>query len=233
MLLVYSLIFITGTICGSFAVCYGWRFANSYSIIYSRSFCEKCHTQLKKIYLIPIIGFLIQGGRCTTCHSSISIVSLIVEFFFGSYFLLLSFLTTNAANFIFVTLLSLWALLLALQDFYSLTVSSYLLCFGSFFFLLQNLFKIQNHFVDWPFILLFLISLAIFTSFKFLGLGDVIYLGFLFFILGFYDTLYIIMIGSSCAGIYHLFAQEKKIAFIPFLSFGLFLLLIYQESSLY
>lgn len=229
MLLIYCLIFISGTVCSSFAVCYGWRFANSYSFN-SRSFCEKCHVTLKNIHLIPIFGFLIQRGRCCFCHSKISAVSFAIEFSGGCYFLCLFVLATDTANFIFISLLSLWALILALQDFYSLTVSNFLLWFGGSFFLFETSSRFQNHLGDLSLIFFFIIILTVFTYFNFLGLGDVIYLGFLFLILGFYSTLYIIVIGSSCAVIFQLVTNRRKIAFIPFLSFGLFLLLMWQKT---
>ncbi|WP_162255637.1 prepilin peptidase [Liquorilactobacillus uvarum] len=223
------MIFISGTVFSSFAVCHGWRFANSYSFS-SRSFCEKCHVTLKNIHLIPILGFLIQGGRCFFCHSKISAVSFAIEFLGGCYFLCLFVLTADTANFIFISLLSLWSLILALQDFYSLTVSNFLLWFGGSLFLLEPSSEFRNFWGDLNLIFFFIITLSIFTYFNFLGLGDVIYLGFLFLILGFYTTLYIIMIGSSCAVIYQLVTNRRKIAFIPFLSFGLFLLLLWQKT---
>ncbi|GAJ27211.1 late competence protein ComC [Liquorilactobacillus sucicola DSM 21376 = JCM 15457] len=230
MVLIYFLIFILGSSSGSFAVCCGWRFANSYSLISYCSFCEACHIPLKKRYLVPLIGFLMQGGRCVFCHAKISAISFIVELLFGCYYLFLFALNSNKTVFPFLAALALWSLILAFQDFYSLTISNGLLWLGGFFLLLVNYSEFLRHLLDWKFILFFLIALAFFSYFQYLGLGDLIYIGFLFLLLGFYTTLYIILLGSSCAAFYQFFSLKKKIAFIPFLSLGLLIVLLWSKN---
>ena len=37
-----------------------------------RSTCENCNAQIKSIYLIPIIGYLLSKGRCYSCNTKIN-----------------------------------------------------------------------------------------------------------------------------------------------------------------
>ncbi|KRL00338.1 hypothetical protein FC81_GL000115 [Liquorilactobacillus capillatus DSM 19910] len=122
--------------------------------------------------------------------------------------------------------LVLWALILSAQDFYSLTVSHNFLLVGGSLLSVGKFANIHFYLADWSFSLLFIIILFLFSHFNLLGSGDVIYLTFLFLLLGFYTTLYIILIGSTSAALYHFIYAQNKIPFIPFLSFGLLVLLL-------
>ncbi|WP_420805352.1 prepilin peptidase [Liquorilactobacillus oeni] len=145
---------MSGAAVSSFCVCCGWRFANSYSLLVPRSFCESCHKQLNCYQLIPLIGFLIQKGRCFFCGVQISFVSPIVETLFGFYAIII-FFQSSPLTFLFIFLVSSWSLLLSMQDFYSHTVSGRLLLGGSFFFLIFPIwsppFVKTDLAKEWPF----------------------------------------------------------------------------------
>lgn len=51
-----------------------------------RSGCPQCKAVLKWYELIPVISFLIQGGKCRTCKKSISFQYIIVELLTGLLF---------------------------------------------------------------------------------------------------------------------------------------------------
>src|SRR3989344_7143194 len=53
-----------------------------------RSHCPKCNAQLKWYELIPVISFIIQGGRCRSCGKAISWQYPIVELITAGAFLL-------------------------------------------------------------------------------------------------------------------------------------------------
>lgn len=53
-----------------------------------RSYCPQCHRQLRWFELIPVISFLIQGGRCRSCGNKISWHYPIVEAVTAGSFLL-------------------------------------------------------------------------------------------------------------------------------------------------
>ena len=83
----YLLIFfIIGSIMGSFYHVLANRLSKEQSIISPPSHCEKCNHQLKWYELIPIISYIIQGGRCRKCKSKMSISYLLMEICTGILF---------------------------------------------------------------------------------------------------------------------------------------------------
>lgn len=80
-------IFIIGTIIGSFFNVVAHRLSNNESIIKPGSHCESCQHLLKWYELIPIISFLIQGGRCRQCHTKLSWWYPLIEIITGLFYL--------------------------------------------------------------------------------------------------------------------------------------------------
>ena len=64
--------FILGTIFGSFYNVVGYRIPNGESLLYPSSHCTKCGHSLKPFELIPILSFLLLGGKCYKCKEKIS-----------------------------------------------------------------------------------------------------------------------------------------------------------------
>jgi leader peptidase (prepilin peptidase)/N-methyltransferase len=71
---------------GSFYHVLANRLSKEQSIIYPPSHCEKCNHQLKWYELIPIISYIIQGGKCRKCKSKMSISYLLMEICTGILF---------------------------------------------------------------------------------------------------------------------------------------------------
>lgn len=80
-------IFIIGTIMGSFFNVVAHRLSNNESIIKPGSHCESCQHLLKWYELIPIISFLIQGGRCRQCNTKLSWWYPLIEIITGLFYL--------------------------------------------------------------------------------------------------------------------------------------------------
>lgn len=81
------LVFIIGTIMGSFYLVIGTRLPKGENITTSRSKCDKCGSTLKWYNLIPLISFIIQGGKCSVCKEKIKSEHFWVELFTGLLFL--------------------------------------------------------------------------------------------------------------------------------------------------
>lgn len=82
-------IFLLGTIIGSFLNVVIYRFNTGRSMVNGRSVCMSCNHTLCWYELIPVFSFLIQGGRCRRCASSISHQYPIVELLTGIVFTLI------------------------------------------------------------------------------------------------------------------------------------------------
>lgn len=66
------LFFIFGTIFGSFYNVVGSRLPNGESIVKPGSHCDKCGHDLRFYELIPLLSFLVQGGKCRSCKAKLS-----------------------------------------------------------------------------------------------------------------------------------------------------------------
>ena len=64
------LIFIIGTIFGSFYNVVGYRLPNKMSIVFPSSHCPNCNHKLKFYELIPILSYLFLKGKCKNCSCS-------------------------------------------------------------------------------------------------------------------------------------------------------------------
>lgn len=80
-------IFIVGTCIGSFLNVVALRAFTGESIVLPPSKCPKCGAKIKPYDNIPILSWLILGGKCRNCKNPISKQYPIVEFFTGCGFL--------------------------------------------------------------------------------------------------------------------------------------------------
>ena len=78
--------FILGSVMGSFYHALATRLSKGLSIITPASHCEKCNHVLKWYELIPIVSYIIQGGKCRECKSKLSISYLLIEICTGILF---------------------------------------------------------------------------------------------------------------------------------------------------
>ena len=83
---IYIIIFIFGSIMGSFLNVLAVRLSNNESIIYPSSHCHNCQHKLKWYELIPILSYIIQKGKSNCCNTRIPISYLIVEIVTGALY---------------------------------------------------------------------------------------------------------------------------------------------------
>ena len=57
--------FILGTILGSFYLVVATRLPKGEDVVKSRSKCDSCGKVLKWYNLIPLVSFIVQGGKCS------------------------------------------------------------------------------------------------------------------------------------------------------------------------
>lgn len=98
----YSLIFILGTIIGSFLNVCIYRIPAGLSIVKPRSRCGSCERTLSAVDLVPILSWIFLKGKCRSCGAKISARYPLVEALEGALFLLIfmrfgvSFLTLTS-----------------------------------------------------------------------------------------------------------------------------------------
>lgn len=84
----YILIFIIGTLFGSFSTLAIYRLPLHEDITHKRSFCPNCNHKLSFWDMIPILSYIFLGGKCRYCKQKIRIRYLLLEIFTGMIFLL-------------------------------------------------------------------------------------------------------------------------------------------------
>ncbi len=82
-IIVYAYSFIVGAVIGSFLNVVIYRLPNGNFFGSSRSFCPNCKETIKAYDLIPIVSYLILGGKCRSCGAKISYRYPLVEAFTG------------------------------------------------------------------------------------------------------------------------------------------------------
>ena len=85
----YILVFISGSVIGSFLNVCIYRLPKNISIVRPRSFCPQCNAFIKWFDNIPIISYFLLKGRCRNCRAKISLRYPVVEIVTACLFLFL------------------------------------------------------------------------------------------------------------------------------------------------
>jgi leader peptidase (prepilin peptidase) / N-methyltransferase len=140
MIIVNFYIFLLGTLLGSFFNVVGLRVPLKQSIVKPRSHCPSCGHTLGPLELIPVVSYIIQGGKCRRCKASISPLYPIVELMTGVLFVFAAFaIGWTSELFIAWTLISLFVIVFVSDVKYMIIPDKVLLVFAVIF-LLERIF---------------------------------------------------------------------------------------------
>ncbi|MBW1605314.1 A24 family peptidase [Lactobacillus sp. Sy-1] len=220
------ILFVIGTALGSFISLVIQRANRSESIIFPRSHCDQCRTPLKPVDLIPIVSYLSLKGRCRYCKSVINRELITNEFIFGGAFILQSYFNFNWLIFISILIL----ITLSIIDNQKLTVPTILI-------IILLIINVTHYLIfNGGNLILLIILLGAYLVVQSLnyftikiGCGDIDVLFIVGLIIGFSGILTLLMLATTTALIYAwLFAKQKRIAFIPFITIGYLFNLIFM-----
>jgi len=85
--IILGFIFLFGLVIGSFLNCLIWRLHKEEGM-WNRSYCPLCQKQIAWYDNIPVLSFILLGGKCRNCKRSISWQYPIVELITGVLFVL-------------------------------------------------------------------------------------------------------------------------------------------------
>lgn len=108
----YLIVFVLGSILGSFLNVCIHRLPKAESVIWPSSHCPLCNQRIKPYDNIPFISYILLRGRCRFCKGKISWRYPLVEFITGFFFLLL-FLRYGLSYDLFFYLILISALIVA------------------------------------------------------------------------------------------------------------------------
>lgn len=85
-MITYIIVFLFGSIIGSFLNVCIYRIPRNSSIVYPSSRCPSCDSPIRFYDNIPIISYLLLMGRCRSCKAIISARYPLVEFLNGMFY---------------------------------------------------------------------------------------------------------------------------------------------------
>lgn len=111
------LMFILGSIMGSFYYCIGIRLPKGENALTSRSHCDNCGYTLKWYNLIPLFSYIFQKGKCTKCHQKIASGHFWCELATSLLFMLTSLYFPIGYNFFVGLIISSLLIIIFVSDF--------------------------------------------------------------------------------------------------------------------
>ena len=231
--------FVLGTILGSFYNVVGYRLPKNESIISPPSHCPNCNHRLEPWELIPIVSFLLQGGKCRSCKQKISWYYPVFEAFCGLLFVL-SYLSFGFTYELIIVLTFISMLIIVMvSDYHYMIIPDEVLIFFGLAIIIEK--GIIYGISELPKVLLSgLIGFVImFILKKFgdlifrqesMGGGDIKLLGIFGIMLGWSNALLSIVFGSFIGLPISLIVLNMKkthiVPFGPFLSLGAIVVLL-------
>jgi len=88
----YAIIFIIGTMFGSFYTLAVHRIPKRQDITHTHSYCPNCNHKLGFFELIPVLSYIFLGAKCKNCKQKIRPRYFILEISSGILFLLLAYI---------------------------------------------------------------------------------------------------------------------------------------------
>lgn len=235
------MMFMFGTIFGSFYNVVGDRLPNNESIIKPRSHCPKCGHVLNWYELIPVISYIIQLGKCKNCKSKISVIHPLFEIFSGIMFSLAYLVFGLTPDYLIALTFISMLLIIIVSDINYYIIPDEILIIGGILLIIETLiFKgIEPMFSSLisgaiAFIIMFLLKLMgdfIFNK-ESMGGGDIKLMFIIGFVIGWDMSLLSIFLGSLIGFPISLIILVSKktniIPFGPFLSLGSIIIFLTQ-----
>lgn len=236
---------ILGLVFGSFVSALSWRIPKGISIAKGRSICPNCKHQIAWYDNIPLISYILLGGRCRNCKKHISLRYPAIELSSGLGFALIYYFSTNFKGFSLQGVYSIFSLAIMLAIFVILLtifiidlehqiIPDSLVFTGIALTFLYQILTINNQLLVNLFsgflAATFLLAIHLFTKGRGMGLGDVkfaIFGGTLVGLRMLPIWLLLSFLTGAIVGIILIFVgkakMQTKIAFGPFLILGLLL----------
>lgn len=235
----YVIFFILGSVMGSFFHVVATRMSNEESIVTPSSHCHICDHKLKWYELIPIVSYLIQGGKCRKCKETLPLSYLIIEVVTGILYVVCyheyGFTNELIISLIFVSIL----IIVIISDIEYMIILDEVLVFGSVitiisYLVLYGLDITVYHVLDAALAFVAMYALKLLGDFMFkkesLGGGDIKLMFFFGLVLGLDLSVVTIFAATFIAfpiALFILFSRkDNMIPFGPFLSMAAILILI-------
>ena len=235
----YVLFFILGSVMGSFFYVVATRMSNDQSIVTPSSHCHICNHKLEWYELIPILSYIIQGGKCRKCKETLPLSYLIIEIVTGILYAVCfheyGFSSELIISIIFISIL----IIVIVSDIEYMIILDEVLVFGSvitiiLYLILYGVDGTVYHVLDAALAFIAMYALKLLGDFIFkkesLGGGDIKLMFFFGLVIGLPLSVVTIFVATFIAfpiALFILFSRrDNMIPFGPFLSMAAILILI-------
>lgn len=243
MAIILIMLFIIGAVFGSFYYVLGSRLPKGESIVSPGSHCEKCKHSLEWYELIPIVSYLIQGGKCRKCHTKIPFIYCLIEIVTGMLFALSFYLYGLSYEFFASLIIFSLLILIFITDFKYMIILDSPLIVASILILGLKLyyFDLRTMFLSLASgIIIFALMLGVmkFGNWVFkkesLGGGDIKFSFVIGIVLGFRLSLVVLVLSSFLATPYAFAVMKlekvKELPFGPFLVSALTVVFLFMDK---
>ena len=230
-------VILLGFAMGSFSACMGYRIPNKISTYKKGSFCPKCKKPLKWYMNIPLVSYIMLGGKCAYCKKPISMMYPIVEFtsallYFLAYELYINTEPVSVYLFSVALILSTAFLITAVSDFMYYYISDRVILISLILIvILKYIYLGADEAVTSLIAGVAIFAFMMFIKFcgdkifkkESLGGGDIKLMGLIGLTIGFVPSLITLFLSSVFGLIFSVFARsDNKSHIIPFGPFLLF-----------
>ena len=244
MTIYYSVVlFIFGTVFGSFYNVVGYRLPKGESLVKPSSHCPNCNHKLKSYELVPIFSFLFLGRKCLCCKQKISWFYAIFEFLTGVLFALSYLVFGFSIDFWIAITLSSMLIIIIISDYQTMTISDEVLIFGLVLFIIELFIKngfngLLLNLLDGFICFASMLLLKLFGDFVFkresMGGGDIKLMFLIGMILGWQMGLMSVVIAAFIALpvslIILVLKKDHELPFGPFLSIATLIIFFSQVN---
>lgn len=240
MIYYYIIILIFGMVIGSFLNVVIWRVPRDESISFPPSHCPKCGNRIKPYDLIPVISYIILGGKCRNCKERISMEYPVIELLNGIMYVVFFYKFPVLRAMEYSVLFSILLVISAI-DFKTQLVDDRVVLSGGVSVLIFEIInkgftvKLLDNFYG-ALTGAFVIGIIVYLT-KGMGEGDIEIFALCGFVLGFKYTLLSLWLSFILGGVIAvllLILKIKKrkdpIAFGPYIALGTILVLLYGTS---
>ncbi|MGN0373890.1 MAG: prepilin peptidase [Butyrivibrio sp.] len=237
-IMMYVLIFIFGTVVGSFVNVLIYRLPKKENIVVVNSHCMSCGHRLKWYDLVPLFSWMFLRGRCRYCGSKVSVQYPLVEAINGfGYVLIFLICGMNLSSILYVLCFS---MLVAISV---IDWRTYEIPFGlNVTIFVLGIIQCAVDYRNWPLYLIgmvgvsgFLLLLFIITGGRGIGGGDIKLMFAAGLLIGWKKSILALILGCIIGSVIHLILMKvskkgRMLAFGPYLSAGILLAILFGDQ---
>ena len=225
---VYVVVFLYGSVIGSFVNVCILRLPRKESVVKIRSHCENCGYQLKWYDLVPIFSYVFLGGKCRKCKSRISPQHLVLEVLNGGLYVLIFCVCGIGVEALLFCLAGSALLILSFIDWKTYEIPVGCNIFIGFLGIIRAVYDYRNfllYLIGLVSVSTFLYILYICTKGRAIGGGDIKLMAACGLLLGWKLIILAFLLGCIVGAVVHLIrmkvsGESHVLAMGPYLSLG-------------